>query len=171
MPDGKVADVGNSETGYLNKKAYLLADEFPPTGDARHSGKNELVYRYGMLLLWYAEAANENGNTHEALLALNQIRARARQGNDTVLPAVTTTDRAALRQAIWHEQRVEYGMENLRYFDLIRQNRAGEVLRGYAEKYNTVKGRNFRDGINELFPIPQTEIDLSQGKLTQNNGY
>ena len=171
MPDGKIADVGNSETGYMSKKAYLLADEFPPTGDARHSGKNELLLRYGMLLLWYAEAANENGNSEAALTALNQVRERARQGNTSVLPPVTVTDQNALRQAIWHEQRVEYAMENLRYFDLIRQNRAGEVLRAYAEKYNTVKGRNFRDGINELFPIPQTEIDISQGKLTQNNGY
>lgn len=30
---------------------------------------------------------------------------------------------------------------------------------------------NTKDGTNELFPIPQTEIDLSQGKLRQNNGY
>lgn len=56
-------------------------------------------------------------------------------------------------------------------FDLVRQGRAGTVFRAYAEKYNTVKGKNFRDGINELLPIPQSEIDLSQGKLTQNTGY
>lgn len=170
MPDGKIANVGNSETGYMNKKAYLLASEFPPTGDARHSGRNELVFRYGMLLLWYAESANENGNTAAALWALNEVRKRARQGK-AVLPDITAIGQGLLREAIWHEQRVEYGMENLRYFDLIRQGRAGQVLRAYATKYNSSKGKNFRDGINELFPIPQTEIDLSQGKLAQNNGF
>src|SRR5690606_41317831 len=27
LPDGKIADVGNSETGYMNKKAYLMESE------------------------------------------------------------------------------------------------------------------------------------------------
>lgn len=171
LPDGKIADVGNSETGYMNKKAYLLEGDFPPTGDAGHSGKNEIKLRYGMLLLWYAEAANENGHTLEALEALNIVRSRARQGITGILPDVVVTTKDQLEEKIWHEQRVEYGMENHRYFDLIRQGRAGQVLRAYADKYNTVKGRGFRDGINEVFPIPQTEIDLSQGKLGQNPGY
>jgi len=171
LPDGKIADVGNSETGYMNKKAYLMESEFPPTGDASHSGKNEIKLRYGMLLLWFAEAANQNGNYVTAVTALNEVRRRARQGDPDVLPDVQFIDKDQLEKAIWHEQRVEYGMENHRFFDLVRQGRAGEVLRSYAEKYNTVKGRNFRDGINELFPIPQTEIDLSQGRLTQNFGY
>lgn len=171
MPDDKIADVGNSETGYMNKKVYLAKDEFPPTGDPRNSGKNEILYRYGMLLLWYAEAANENGNIQIALKALNEVRSRARQGQSGVLPEVTVTDKDQLRTKIWHEQRVEYGMENIRYFDLLRQNRLGEVMTAYSEKYNSNKGKNFREGVNELFPIPQTEIDLSQGSLTQNPGY
>src|SRR5699024_5787728 len=66
LPDGKVADVGNSETGYMSLKAYLPSYEYPPDGDPNHSGKNEIVMRYGTVLLWYAEAANENGNTQEA---------------------------------------------------------------------------------------------------------
>lgn len=171
MPDGKIADVGNSETGYMSKKAYLLASDFPPTGDPIHSGKNEIKLRYGMLLLWYAEAANENGNIPQALEALNWVRKRARQGNSNVLPDVSATTKENLRSAIWHEQRVEYAMENYRFFDLVRQGRAGAVLRAYAAKYNTAKGRNFKDGTNELFPIPQNEIDLTQGKLRQNPGY
>lgn len=171
MPDGKIADVGNSETGYMNKKAYLLASDFPPTGDPIHSGRNEIKLRYGMLLLWYAEAANENGKVSAALEALNEVRHRARQGGADVLPDVTTQDKEVLKNAIYHEQRVEYGMENHRFFDLVRQGRAGNVLRAYAEKYNTVKGKNFKEGINEVLPIPQTEIDASQGRLKQNPGY
>lgn len=171
MPDGKIADVGNSETGYMSKKAYLSEEDFPATGDAKNSDKNEVVYRYAMLLLWYAEAANENGHTQEALNALNSVRERAREGNDALLPDVVLTDQDALRKAIWHEQRVEYAMENIRYFDLLRQNRLGEVMTAYSERYNSNKGKNFRNGVNELFPIPQTEIDLSQDILRQNKGY
>jgi hypothetical protein len=33
------------------------------------------------------------------------------------------------------------------------------------------KGANFKEGKNELWPIPQTEIDRSGGKLSQNPGY
>ncbi len=171
LPDGKIADVGNSETGYMDKKAYLMQSEFPSTGDPRNSGKNDIKLRYGMLLLWYAEAANENSNSQLALDLLNQVRNRARQGNPDILPDVTITDKEQMQAKIWHEERVEYGMENQRFFDLVRQGRAGKVLRAFAAKYNTVKGKGFKDGINEILPIPQTEIDLSQGKLTQNAGY
>jgi tetratricopeptide (TPR) repeat protein len=171
MPDGKIADVGNSETPYMDKKAYLLLSEYPPTGDPINSEKNDIKLRYGMLLLWYAESANENGNTQQALDVLNQVRERARQGNPNVLPDVVTTNKDSLRAKIWHEERVEYGLENYRFFDLVRQGRAGTVLRSYAAKYNSEKGKNFKDGVNEVLPIPQTEIDLSQGKLTQNPGY
>lgn len=153
----------------MSKKAYLLEGEFPPTGDAGHSGKNEIKLRYGTLLLWYAEAANENSNTQQALWALNRVRSRARQGNPDVLPDVVVTIKEQLEKKIWQEQRVEYGMENHRFFELIRQGRAGQVLRAYGDKYNTIKGRGFKDGINELFPIPQIEIDLSQGKLEQKS--
>ncbi len=54
-------------------------------------------------------------------------------------------------------------MEHDRFFDLVSQGRAGEVLRA--------QGKEFVDGKNELFPIPQPEIDASQGKYTQNPGY
>lgn len=29
----------------------------------------------------------------------------------------------------------------------------------------------FKECINEVLPIPQREIDASQGRLSQNNGY
>ena len=92
------------------------------------------------------------------------------KGDPAVLPDVTTTDKDLLRIAIYHEQRVKYGMENERFFDLVRQGRAGTVLRAFSEKYNTIKG-SIQDGINEVLPIPQLTIELSQGRLTQNNGY
>jgi hypothetical protein len=127
--------------------------------------------RLGKVYLWYAEAANEIGKTTEALKYLNEVRKRARQGNNAVLPDVTVTDKDALRQAIWKEQRVEFGQEYERFFELVRQGRAGQVLRAYAAKYNTAKGQGFRDGVNEVFPLPQSEINLSKGKISQNPGY
>ncbi|MGF7216455.1 tetratricopeptide (TPR) repeat protein [Spirosoma lacussanchae] len=169
MPDGLVANVGNSSTGYLNKKVYV--PEYERIAGSLQAGRDDIYMRLGKVLLWYAEAANENGNTTAALNALNQVRARARQGKTGVLPDVTVTDKAALRERIWQEQRVEFGQEYERFFELVRQGRAGKVLRAYGEKYKTAKGAGFRDGINEIFPIPQLEINLSGGKIKQNPGY
>ncbi|HEU0065592.1 MAG TPA: RagB/SusD family nutrient uptake outer membrane protein, partial [Flavisolibacter sp.] len=95
------------------------------------------------------------------LTSLNKVRARARGGNNGILPDVTTTDQATLRNAIWHERRVELAMEFDRYFDVIRQGRGPQVF----------GPKGFKAGKNEVWPIPQNEIDLSAGVLTQNPGY
>ncbi|SEI52450.1 Starch-binding associating with outer membrane [Dyadobacter sp. SG02] len=169
MPDGLTANVGNSSTGFLNKKAYV--PEYERIAGSLQAGRDDIYMRLGKVLLWYAEAANENGKTDIALAALNQIRARARGTNAAVLPDVKERDKVALREKIWHEQRVEFGQEYERFFELVRQGRAGKVLRAYGEKYKTAKGAGYRDGINEIFPIPQLEINLSKGKIKQNPGY
>jgi tetratricopeptide (TPR) repeat protein len=169
MPDGSVANVGNSTTGYMNKKLYV--NDYDKINGGLLDGIDDLHMRLGKVYLWYAEAANENGNTAEALKYLNLIRLRARSGNAGVLADITETNKDALRKIIWHEERVEFGQEYERFFELVRQKRAGTVLRAYAAKYNTAKGASFKDGVNEIFPIPQTEINLSKDLLKQNPGY
>ena len=110
-----------------------------------------------------AEALKENGKTAEALKNLNLVRKRARGSSPTLLPDVTLTDKVKIREAIWHERRVELGMEQQRWFELIRT--------GQAETAMKKNGKNFVKNKHELLPIPQTEIDLSAGTLTQNPGY
>jgi hypothetical protein len=56
---------------------------------------------------------------------------------------------------------LELATEGHRFFDLIRTGEASSVL---AEK-------GFVQGVHEVLPIPQQEIDASQGVLTQNSGY
>jgi hypothetical protein len=123
--------------------------------------QNIRVIRYADVLLMNAEANNELGNSASALTSLNAVRARARAGNNSILPNVTFTTQAALRTAIWHERRVELAMEFDRYFDVIRQGRGLAVF--------GIKG--WKANKNEVWPIPQSEIDLSAGTLTQNPGY
>jgi hypothetical protein len=65
--------------------------------------------------------------------------------------------------AIWNERRFEMAFEHDRMFDLRRTGRAGQVLRAH--------GKAYVDGKHDLFPIPQRQIDLSGGKLSQNPGY
>jgi hypothetical protein len=51
-------------------------------------------------------------------------------------------------------------MEFDRYFDVIRQGRAAQIFgpKGWTDKYT-------------VWPIPQNEIDISGGVLTQNPGF
>jgi starch-binding outer membrane protein, SusD/RagB family len=121
-------------------------------------GHNRRLIRYADVLLMAAEALNQNDRSAQALPYLNQVRQRARQGDTTILPDITTTNQAQLRDIIFNERRVELAMEGHRFWDLVRTGRAAEVLGPLG----------FISGKHELLPIPQSEIDLAQGSLQQN---
>jgi hypothetical protein len=122
---------------------------------------NYTAIRYAEVLLWEAEALAELGRVEEAKIPLELVRARARaQATDpaTALPPVVTTDQQELIQAVRKERQHELGFECHRYFDLLRWGIAGTVI------------PEFQAGKHEVFPIPQTEIDLNPN-LVQNPGY
>ena len=155
-PDGDKIDPQAANMRY-NMKAYI-PNSYPK--DCNYGAdQNIRVLRLGEVLLINAEAANELGQGAKALIDVNKIRARA-----GLAPLAAGLSQDALRRAIWQERRVELALEyGDRYFDLVRQGRAGTVLRA--------AGKNFVDGKNELMPIPLNQITLSGGKLTQNPGY
>jgi starch-binding outer membrane protein, SusD/RagB family len=126
-------------------------------GNRSNCQKNLHILRYAEVLLIKAEADNNLANTSSAVMLLNQVRARAGLGPTT---ASSQTD---VQTAIWNERRVELAMEHDRFWDIVRQGRAAQVMQ--------TNGKNFTAGINELLPIPSTEIALSGGRLKQNNGY
>lgn len=141
------------ENDRYNYKAYHSRTAEPYCGVADRAPKNHRILRYGDVLLIYAEAANELDNSAEAIAKLNIVRRRAG------LPAFSGS-KDALRLKIWDERRVELAMEFDRFFDIVRQGRAGVIMRA--------NGKAFIDGKNELFPIPQDQRDLSGGRLGQN---
>lgn len=77
-----------------------------------------------------------------------------------LLPPIAASGQALL-EAIWHERRVEVAMEQHRWFDIIRQGRAEQVMADV--------GKEFIPGKHELYPIPQSEVDIAG--LQQNPGY
>lgn len=146
---------------YYNYKAYhsqIIAGSTIPQIEAFDGNrglcqKNLHLLRYAEVLLIKAEADVELGNTGSALTYLNMVRHRA-----GLLPAASAT-----QLAIWNERRVELAMEHDRFWDLVRQGRAAQVM--------TAAGKSFQAGKSELLPIPSTEIAISGGRLTQNPGY
>ena len=136
-----------------NYKGYssVSGETAQTSGSKDTKPKNIRVMRYAEILLMNAEAAVKLGK--DAITPLNMVRNRAGLPS---LAVVTIND-------VWIERRSELAMEQDRFFDLVRQGRAGQVLRAL--------GKPFVDGKNEVFPIPQAEIDLSNNKLKQNLGY
>jgi ATP/maltotriose-dependent transcriptional regulator MalT len=89
------------------------------------------------------------------------------------------TDQATARKAVRFEERLEFGMEGHRLFDLVRWGVAAETLNKYIteEKDNRayLAGAIFQKGKNEYFPIPLNAIDRSAKAgvptLTQDPAY
>lgn len=164
-----------SRTGYYYRKTTI--DEWYPGTKVFTNFK---IYRYADLLLIGAEAANEVGQTADALTWLNMVRERARNTpaaydheNDKIegVPAdITTSDQAELRDIIRHERRVELGCEGERFFDLVRWHGThGYDLKQIIENAYSVPGPDYalttnapaaaseapRSGIDVLVDLPK----------------
>ena len=118
---------------------------------------NYRVWRYSETLLAAAELIVRTGGPQdEADSYLNQVRARAfaLKVDDA---AFASKKKTATLDAILLENRFEFALEGHRFWDLVRFGKAEEVLgsRGYTPS-------------KKWLPIPQSEIDQSQGTLKQN---
>jgi tetratricopeptide (TPR) repeat protein len=124
------------------------------------------VYRYSEVLLFMAEALNEQGKTGEALGYLDQVRTRAGLENSTA------SGQSEIRDAIMQERRVELAFENKRWLDLVRTNTAESVMKAFGAKvkanpeaYYFPAGRTVSpsaySNISTLFPIPSSEAALN----------
>lgn len=156
-----VGDSGTPDITYADPPTNTIIKEIetynqkvwvPGTGTLEAFGYNKRIIRYAEVLLIAAEALNENNKTEEARVQLNKVRLRA-----GLLPVVDT-DKIIVAQIIADERRAELAMEGNRFWDLVRTGKAQEVLGPLG----------FVVGKHELFPIPQSEIDLSEGTMKQN---
>ena len=145
---------GYEHTGYFNNKYIPRAGESQAQQELNYE-TNYRAIRYADVLLMAAEANNRasSPNVSKAQNYLNQVRARA-YGNSSNASSSTGT---TLTQEIWDERRLELAGEGSRFFDLVRTGQAASIISVFVA------------GKHELFPIPQTEIDVSN--LTQNPGY
>lgn len=165
-PDGDLCQCGPGR--YLSLKWYTPLKDRPQYGG--DNGKNRRLIRYSEVVLMYAEALNESRQGARALEQLNKTKALANtiNGSNSLYSA---GGYGQMRDQIWKERRIELSFEWDRFFDLVRQQRAAQVIKTYGAKRANKRGYYFREGVNELFPIPQSEIDISNGVIEQNPGY
>jgi hypothetical protein len=136
-----------------NQKVWTPGNNVPTQFD-----HNRRILRYADVKLMAAEALAKNNKVNEALEQVNDIRERAREGNGAILLDLTETDGDLLVDLILHERRVELALEGHRFWDLVRTDKAEDVLSPLG----------FQVGKHELLPIPQSEMDLTQNMWEQN---
>ena len=141
------------------KKYY---DTFDPNN--KTLGNDFIVLRYADVLLMYAEAENEVAYSPDAFTYLNAIRSRA---SATTFTQADLPDQATFRTAVLQERRLELPLELHRWFDLIRTNTAISALQNSGLTKITIQAYQY------LYPIPQTDLNLSTNKsgFAQNPGY
>lgn len=144
---------------------------------------NYSLIRFADVLLWAAECEVEvaSGSLDRAKDLVNRVRTRAANPagwvqnspeNYKVGLYPSFPDQTYGRTAVRFERRLEFAMEGHRFFDLVRWGIAADVLNAYIAKEKNLrsylKDAVFKAGHSEYFPIPQGEIDQSQGTLIQN---
>jgi hypothetical protein len=148
------------------------------------------MIRYADLLLMIAECEIEAGSLDNARTLVNLVRARAANPAgfvmDEAVPAANYVinqypvagapfdTQANARVALYMERKLELGQEGHRYFDL---NRWGITVTELNRVLNYEKtmpwGANLYGSAvvgpeDVTFPVPQRQIDLSNGTIVQN---
>ncbi|PTL99809.1 MAG: RagB/SusD family nutrient uptake outer membrane protein [Candidatus Arcticimaribacter sp.] len=132
----------------------------PYVSDPTKAGNDWIVLRYSDVLLMHVESILAGANETIDPTALASFQAvRDRAGLTDAVTIVT-------KNALLNERRVELAFENHRLFDLIRFGVAQDVLSAFS----SANGLGF-SSTDILLPIPQREIGLSLGLLSQNPGY
>ncbi|GAB3648593.1 RagB/SusD family nutrient uptake outer membrane protein [Echinicola sediminis] len=164
------------------------------------NGNNFRVLRLGHVILWRAEVAVEENDLGTALSLVNLIRNRASNDlvmgkvqnqafgpNDEVVvdysqpaanyklePYPSFPNQEYARKAVRHEMRMEFALEGMRFFDLVRWGIAEPTLNNYLDseladgKLPWLNGARYVEGEDDHWPIPQVQIDLQTGIIVQD---
>lgn len=182
---------------YSPKKNVFYKSQIGTGGDnsqtqwAPLNAINYNLIRFAQVLLWAAECEVEAGDLNQAEVYVNMVRTRAANPAGFVMngnaPAANYVispyplgwfvlqGQDMARKAVHFEEKLEFAMEGQRFFDLVRWGEASTVINHYfqyeGQFTGDVQGAKFTDPLNQYFPIPQQEIDLSSGTLVQRTGY
>lgn len=163
--------LGNVPTGTIGRKYEAHPDESilnPLKGNTESGPINWKLIRYSDVVLIAAEAAFETNDKPKAMGYVNMVRKRARNSSDKATGSVYPKDLTSISFGdIVHERRIEFALEQSRFFDLVRWNLTDKFIVGVESKTFDNAKVGYIKGKHEFFPIPLTQIQLSQGTLKQ----
>jgi hypothetical protein len=136
-----IPKLNNGYSLYNNKWSKM----FNTTGafgrsTTNNTGINYPYIRLADVLLMYAEADVKLTKTVGSTAAsyVQMVRDRAYKGSSVAAPAVAATDSASFMDEILQERKWEFAGENMRWKDLVRNNKLSEVLYYTFMRYNAV---------------------------------
>lgn len=138
------------------------------------------LIRYAQVLLWWAEALNELGDTQGAVEKVNEVRNRAGAQPLNSNEPTTVTGQDDMRQRIMNECHWELLGEDVVFFDELRWRTwkdlkffttdDGGVVNGMTQWWGKVTYSYKWGGDNYwILPIPANAVQIDH--LTQNPGY
>lgn len=155
-------------TGYAWKKYCPITNEAGESVISAGGGDFQIdndedyaVIRFSDVLLMAAEL-NLDSNGAYAQSCLDKVRTRAFGNANHNVPVSITS--------IMNERRLELALEGQRYFDLVRQSpqtAKTAIDHGGDSQFNVT----FRTETLGFFPLPQSQILLSNGTIQQNPGW
>ena len=156
---------GNGPTKLGQKKYIRTGPDAEGNAVFGEGSQDFYVIRYADILLMRAEAMAETGDISGAMAMVDKIRDRVN------MPSVENVEGAVNQQQmidiVRHERRVELAFEGLRFMDLKRWGTIEDAFnRAIADPVGPYNP-NYRGGKSEVFPIPQSEIDVNP-KLKQH---
>ena len=160
----EASDVERAITLYDANSNRAVGKFLTQSANVRQCGNDWIVLRLADVLLMHSEAILAGGASTQSLQAIqsyNKVRVRA-----GMAPLAEDGSATLTKQMLLDERRIELAFENQRFYDLIRFGEAENVLGAFAAS----KGYSFAP-TDLLLPIPQREINVSGGALTQNPGY
>ena len=153
------------------------------------NSKNKIIIRFADVLLMRAEALIELHREQEARPLINRVRERAGKSMNGLV-AYSEDIRPKMEVALYNEngwnyeyaqkalrweRRLEFAMEDMRFFDLVRWGIADSVINEYyrieGTKRNYYQGARFTRNKNEYVPIPLQQIGFSKDLYKQNFGW
>jgi len=141
-----------------------------------YGGNDWILMRYADVILMLAEVNMLQGNDALAIQYLDMVRTRAGMPGYAVskLNATYAANFPTLKLAILHERRVEFAFEHQRWFDLLRNFSAAELVTYLRAKPQTTYGLAKLSNVtikDRYYPIPFDEVKLDPVKMYQNPGY
>jgi len=209
---GDIVPYNPTKNVFNHKDIGSTVDNAAGWAQNQGTADNYNLIRFAAIYLWRAECYIDAGNFAAAEADVNVVRARMQnqaywvhtyinnanpEGGFTNTPAANykiglytgqfaANGKAYALEATIMEEKLEFGMEGHRFFDLQRQDAIYNGPAGASFMANTLNayikldtrisnpvlnGSSFTAAKNELWPIPLGEIDIQAGKLKQNPGY
>ena len=115
-----------------------------------------ILLRYTDVYMLYGEACYHTGDKMTALEVLNKVRTRAGLRELTVSHI---SDEDSFVNLLLQERRREFCFENQRWWDLVRTDKAYDVMKAFLGKYGISGNLTSKD--QYFYPIPATETNVS----------